>query len=431
MILKEMSLEQQHKVNLIHGRLITGREFCCSVLWLISGLLMLLQPHPAYSFTDDKHLIDNGGYVVQDGSHLLSFREQDLFTPASTLKILTCLIAFEQLGKDYRFETRFFLDEQKNLYVKGYGDPFLTSEVILEIGKKLAGLGIGHIRSLYLDESSFALEGESASDENSANPYDAPNGALAVNFNALPVQVRKNGVINSGEPQTPPIPLMTEAGNRLPPGKYHVNVNTLPQSDQLPPALRYTGQLFVAQLRRAGISLNKGYHRNKVPEGLKPIYIHYSSKSLEEIVRECLKYSNNYIANQLFLACGAKHFGLPASWEKSRQTFALYTRKTLKLTPHQVFVREGSGLSRDNKISPAALLTILEFFKPHSSLLNLKSKTFIKSGTMKDVYCYAGYFQRETGLTPFVIMLNQPQNNRDPLLNALHAALRSKEITTN
>jgi D-alanyl-D-alanine carboxypeptidase len=39
---------------------------------------------------------------------MFQYREQDLFVPASTLKILTCLIAFEQLGKDYRFETHFF-----------------------------------------------------------------------------------------------------------------------------------------------------------------------------------------------------------------------------------------------------------------------------------------------------------------------------------
>ncbi len=392
---------------------------------------MLLQPYPAYSFTDSKHLIHNGGYIVQDGSRLLSFREQDLFVPASTLKILTCLVALEQLGKDYRFETQFFLDEQKNLYIKGYGDPFLTSEAILEIGKRLAGLGVGRVRSLYLDNSSFDLGGETASIENSANPYDAPNGALAVNFNALPMQVKRDGVITSGEPQTPLIPLMRNAGGGMTPGSYHINVNTLPQTGQLSPALCYTGQLFIAQLRQAGISINKGYHGKIVPEGLQPIYVHHSIKSLKEIVRECLKYSNNYIANQLFLACGAKQFGLPASWEKSRRTFALYAKKILKLTPTQLSMQEGSGLSRQNRISPAALLSILEFFKPYSALLNLKRNIFLKSGTMEDVYCYAGYFPNKTKLTPFVILLNQPQNNRDQLLSALHAALRSAEITSN
>jgi D-alanyl-D-alanine carboxypeptidase/D-alanyl-D-alanine-endopeptidase (penicillin-binding protein 4) len=397
-------------------------------------LMLLLQPYCAYGFgitgsAETKQFIKNGGYIVQDAAGLLQYREQDLFVPASTLKILTCLIAFQQLGKDYRFETHFFVDQQKNLYIKGYGDPFLTSEAVLEIGKKLAERGVARLGSLFLDESSFALNGETASRENSDNSYDAPNGALAVNFNTLPVHVARNAVITSGEPQTPLLAMMTEAGSGLSPGSHHINVATLPQPGQLSPALRYTGELFIAQLQQAGIHVQKGYSRKFVPKGLKPIYIHRGIKSLEEIIRSCLKYSNNYVANQLFLACGANLFGLPASWEKSRRTFTLFAEKTLKLSPSQISVQEGSGLSRQNKISPVALLTILELFKPYSMLLNLKNNILLKSGTMKDVYCYAGYFPQGNDLTPFAILLNQPQNNREQILHILHTAHRLRTLS--
>jgi len=397
-------------------------RLCCSVLWLV----LLLQPCRAWSSPGAIPAIDNGGYIVREDAALLQYREQELFIPASTLKILTSLIALEKLGKDYRFETHFFLDKQKNLYIKGYGDPFLTSETILEIGAKIAELGVARINSLFLDESSFLLNGETASFENSFNPYDAPNGALAVNFNALPVYVGKDATIISGEPQTPLIALMKETGANLPQGRHRINVGTLSQPGQFSPALRYTGELFIAQFQQAGIGVQQSYQEKLVPNGLQPIYIHRCSLSLEEIIRACLKTSNNYIANQLFLACGAKYFGLPATWDKSRRVFAIFAEKSLQLSPRQIFVAEGSGLSRQNRISPIALLAILDRFKPYSSLLNQKNNVLLKSGTMKDIYCYAGYFSRGTELTSFAILLNQPQNNRDSVLQALQMAFQRR-----
>jgi serine-type D-Ala-D-Ala carboxypeptidase/endopeptidase (penicillin-binding protein 4) len=397
----------------------TNHRFYCTLFWII----FLFQPCNASGSPAAKQFIENGGYVVDDGSGLLRSREQDLFLPASTLKIFTSLVALEQLG-DYRFETHFFIDEDHNLYIKGYGDPFLTSEVILEIGKNLAELGVRQVKSLFLDDSSFALNGETASDENSDNPYDAPNGALAVNFNALPVQVGGDTTISSGEPQTPLIDLMAEAGAKLSPGIHRINVDTLSSSGQLSPALRYTGDLFIVQFRQVGINVQKGYSKKLVPEGMKPIYIHKGSKPLEEIIRVCLKISNNYIANQLFLACGAKKYGLPATWDKSRKTFAEFAEKSLKLHSNQITVVEGSGLSRKNRMSPAALVAILRSFRPYSVLLNKKHDVLLKSGTMENVYCYAGYFPEKNTLIPFAILLNQAKNNRTKVLKVLHAEVR-------
>lgn len=368
--------------------------------------------------------VNNGGYMVQEQTRELRYRERELFIPASTIKILTCLVALENLGRGFRFETHLFLDEQRNLYIKGYGDPFLTSEVILEIAEKLARLGISQLGSLYLDDSSFALSEGTAGSKNSANPYDAPNGALVVNFNTLPILVAKDGAIYSGESQTPPIPVMVEIGTRLGPGQHRVNINAFPQTGQLSPALRYAGELISAQLIRSGIRIQNSFSYKTVPEGLKPLYVYSGQKTLEEIVKQCLKFSNNFIANQLFLACGAKEFGLPATWEKSQQAFDKFTRSVLNLPASQLKLEEGSGLSRNNRISPAALIKVLERFRPYSSLLNFQENILIKSGTLKGVFCYAGYFSENKIFTPFAILLNQPQNSRNAVLKTLHARLR-------
>jgi len=366
------------------------------------------------------YLIRNGGFIVKDGSNRFRYRERDTFIPASTLKIVTCLAALQILGKNHQFKTHFFQDEQKNLYIKGYGDPFLTSETIRSIAEKLYDRGVKQISSLFLDDSTFAVDSLAAGSTYSANPFDAPNGALAVNFNSVPLVISATGKITSGEPQTPLIPIMAEIGKNLPPGTHRININILPALNGISAPLRYTGQLITKIFNEVGITIKNGFQAGIPPSHLSAIYTHISEKKLTDVIRGCLQYSNNYIANQLFLACGAALYGYPASWNKSRDVFRKYAQEHLGLSTDTFNMVEGSGLSRRNKISPLGLLTAVELFQPYADLLNKRASIFVKSGTLSDVFCYAGFFIRGSRLTPFVIMLNQPDNNRDELLTALY-----------
>lgn len=368
-------------------------------------------------------LLVNGGYIVDDGSGNHRHRENELFVPASTIKILTCLVALEQFGPDHRFATHFFLDRGGVLYIKGYGDPSLTSEVVLSIAKSLAAMGLRRVTSIRLDDSAFALGEETASEENSTHSYDAPNGALAVNFNAVMLTVGKKGKVSTVEGQTPFLPMMRQMAIGLSPGSYRQNVASLAASPDKPAQLRYVAELFTAQLRASGINVAGQWQRQKPPAGLRPILVHHSQMTLTEMVRDCLKYSNNFIANQLFLAVGAERFGHPATWEKGRKTLAAYSATALHLGQQQLVIREGSGLSRQNLISASAFIPILEKFKPYASLLSEKDNVPLKSGTLTGVYCFAGYFIRGETLLPFAILLNQTDNTRKTLLQELQRAV--------
>jgi D-alanyl-D-alanine carboxypeptidase/D-alanyl-D-alanine-endopeptidase (penicillin-binding protein 4) len=367
-------------------------------------------------------LITNGGYIVEDGSNRQRYRENELFVPASTMKLLTSLVALEFLGPEHHFETHLFLDGQKNLYIKGYGDPQLTSEILLEISKRLSDMGVRQLQSICLDDSAFDLRGETASEENSAKSYDAPNGALAVNFNAVSILINAKGRISSGEPQTPFLPLMREIGAGLAPGAHRLNINMLPSQPGKSSTLRYTGELFTAQLQKAGITIRHPWRIKATPSHLKPILIHQGGASLAEIIRDCLKYSNNFIANQLFLASGIHVYGLPATWEKSRQTFTKYTTTTLGIPKGHLVIMEGAGLSRQNRFSPAALIKVLKRFQPFAALLSQREAIPLKSGTLTGVYCFAGYFPRGEALIPFALLLNQTENTRNQLLKELQLA---------
>ena len=57
--------------------------------------------------------------VDANGDELVAQNADGSFVPASVTKIVTAWLAMEVLGGDYRFETRFYLDDKRTLYVGG------------------------------------------------------------------------------------------------------------------------------------------------------------------------------------------------------------------------------------------------------------------------------------------------------------------------
>jgi D-alanyl-D-alanine carboxypeptidase/D-alanyl-D-alanine-endopeptidase (penicillin-binding protein 4) len=75
---------------------------------------------------------------------------------SSVTKIVTAWLAMEVLGGEYRFETRFYLDDQRVLYVCGGGDPFLISEELARLATELvAADGKKPITGIVLDASYY------------------------------------------------------------------------------------------------------------------------------------------------------------------------------------------------------------------------------------------------------------------------------------
>lgn len=75
-------------------------------------------------------LAPSGLVLVLDaeGNEMVAQNADRPFVPASVARIVTAWLALGVLGGDYRFETRFYLDDDRVLYVRGGGDPFLISE---------------------------------------------------------------------------------------------------------------------------------------------------------------------------------------------------------------------------------------------------------------------------------------------------------------
>ena len=96
------------------------------------ALVLLLLPAPALAGVKETvaALAPSGIVLVMDskGNELVAQNADKPFVPASVTKIVTSWLALEVLGADYRFETRFYLDAKRVLYIKGGGDPYLISE---------------------------------------------------------------------------------------------------------------------------------------------------------------------------------------------------------------------------------------------------------------------------------------------------------------
>src|ERR1700722_8739123 len=227
--------------------------------------------------------------VDRDGNELIAQNVDQPFVPASVTKIVTAWLAMETLGGDYRFETRFYLDAKRVLYVRGGGDPFLISEELATLATELvAAVGKQPIAGIVLDAGYYPSNLRIPGIEDDDEPYDALNSALAVNFNTV-YAVRSGDKVESGESQTPITPLaISEFRARGPRGKGRISLSQDPAV-----SLKYAGELIAAFVRRAGGVVSGNVSIGSVPDGLKPVYVHRQSRPLSEILVALLSASNN------------------------------------------------------------------------------------------------------------------------------------------
>jgi D-alanyl-D-alanine carboxypeptidase/D-alanyl-D-alanine-endopeptidase (penicillin-binding protein 4) len=190
-------------------------------MWFRLFLLpLLLLSAPAVAGVKEKvaALAPSGVVLVTDaeGHELVAQNADEPFIPASVTKIVTAWLALEVLGGDYRFQTRFYLDKDRVLYVRGGGDPFLISEELTVLAQRLVpAVGKEPLTGIVLDASYYPADLRVPGIEDSNEAYNALNSALAVNFNTIYAERRGNSV-RSAEEQTPITPLAMTPMRSLP-----------------------------------------------------------------------------------------------------------------------------------------------------------------------------------------------------------------------
>jgi len=373
---------------------------------MIGGAILLLcSLTAAQEKLDSFNQLKNVSLLVTDtaGQPLHSANAERGLIPASTTKLLTTWLALQHWGEEHRFTTEFIIEEDtKTLWIKAGGDPFLISEELNVIAQRIRSSGVRSINRIALDVSLFETNLIVPGATTTNNPYDAIPSALAANFNTLNLK-RIGAQVYSAEEQTPLTAFALSFADQI--KDETLRINTGQNSKD---AERHFAELLAAFLRQHDIEVADKVVWEQTPT-TGAVLIHHNTRPLGEILTLMLKYSTNFIANQILLTLVSEVYSLPGNFALVNRYSEEAFSKRFNWNNFALF--EGAGLSRMNRLSARQLMDVLQALKPWKHLLpEIEPGVHAKTGTLDGVSTLAGYLISESNLEqlrPFVILINE------------------------
>ena len=425
---------------------------------------------------------------------VLQARANQPVNPASVMKLVTTFAAIDLLGQDFTWRTGFFTDGsigggalRGNLYIRGGGDPKLVLERLQQAFAVLHSQGVQVVLGdIVLDQSAFALPARDphAFDGEGLRPYNATPEALLVNFKSVilkfvPDPARGVALVQS---EPPLANLSIDATVPLAKGPCGDWRSALGARFDDPNAIRFSGRFpsacgestwpvayqdpasYAARAVEGLWRANGGALTGQVRSGTTPAQarlLHEAqSLPLADIIADVNQWSNNVMAQQVFLTLGrlpanrvleasvpTGRLQLPAvgRLERSRERLTAWWKQRFGLELSPPVMDNGSGLSRIERITPQALLTMLQKAAehPHSQTFvqslavagesgtarrmadgqrdPARGRAQVKTGTLRDVTGIAGYVTTGSGARYVVVgFINHPEAGKGrPALEAL------------
>ncbi len=402
-------------------------------------------------------------HSLERNQTLYSVNSHRLFAPASNVKLLTTAMALKRLRPDYRFKTGLYATTpvggetlRGDIFIKGFGDPNLVSEQMWLLVKELKNIPLRKVHGDIIADASFFDNNLRVKTwkKGGVEAYNAPLGALSFNFNTVTVH------INPGEkPGDRPVVVVDPniefirvdnrartvskskrsrlIVNRIDRGGHNeitisgvVSVNHARETYYLNitrPAY-YAASVFKEYLRQEGVEVTGKVRVGFVPEGAYEILSH-SSMPLSLILRGLNKFSNNFVAEQILKTIGADIYGSPGTTLNGLRAMDEYMQ-SLKYKPEGFSILDGSGLSRQNRLSPDQIVSVFQdmyadlgVYPEFISALgvmgrdgnvlkrmnghNSAERARVKTGTLNSVSALSGYFQSADGERfAFSILMN-------------------------
>ena len=362
-----------------------------------------------------RHAIDSShapgaswGVVVANadsGKVWFATNQTHLLVPASNTKLFSVALALAHFGPDHRFATDLAIPGATDaagttagpLWIRGGGVPFLagTTDPRRSLAPLAASLSARHVRRItggaVLDASwiEAAPHGSGWNWDDLQEAYAPPVGPFVWNGNAAHVLIR--GGTAPGQPaiaRLGPIPglidvdvrAVTVATNqptrlsfRRRPGETRLRIDGSIRANgshtehvSVPDGTHAFGLALRTALEAEGIRLDGPVRvaapGENVPAPWEPI----PGPALSAIAADCLKPSDNLLAQLLLLQVGAdarRHASAAdpdAGDDEARGIAALAGfLKTMGISGNEASFEEGSGLSRKNVVSPAATVRLL------------------------------------------------------------------------
>ena len=417
---------------------------------------------------------------------LIAHRDDVARNPASVMKVVTTLAGLEVLGPGYRWTTRVYVDApirerrlQGNLYLKGGGDPYLVTEKLWQLLRRVRAQGLVDIDGdLVVDNSYFDVpDGDpGAFDQRPFRSYNALPAAMLVNFKSTRFDFWPDRYNREVRVTLDPPSSWVEVRNRLKlvngrcNGRQHkMGLKIIPGEG--PDTVRFRGDYpaacgpfslqrtltqssahvfgaFDALWREMDGTISGGMREGAVPEDAE-LLVAFESDPLSVLIRGMNKFSNNVMTRQLLLTLGAEGGDGPGTLDNAREAVAQWLIGR-GLDPEALVIDNGSGLSRDARASARLLGTLLlaayrsplmpEFMSslPLAAVDGTLRRRFddgplagrmhLKTGLIDHVRSIAGYVVSASGNRFVVVMLHNHKNVhqgsgtrvQDALLDWLH-----------
>ena len=393
----------------------------------------------------------------------LAWRTQVPVNPASIMKLVTTYAALDLLGPAFTWTTPVYVDGpivngvlNGNLYIKGQGDPKLVIERMWLLLRRIQGLGINSIAGdIVLDRSAFeTVEADPAAfDGEGLRPYNVAPDALLLNYKSVvmtfvPNRASQTAQVNfepslAGVTMQRTVPLSAgECGDYRAtlaadyadgarigfagsyPASCGEKVWAVAYADPRSYAVRAIGGLW----GEMGSQLKGQVREGRVPAGLKPAF-EVASPPLAEVIRDINKYSNNVMAQQLFLTLGLQQKNR-GTLDGARDTVKQWWNDRIGTGEGQPVFDNGSGLSRNERISAAALAKMLQVAWRSPAMSELMSSlpasgvdgtlrkralrsggaAHLKTGTLRDAAGVAGFVDGASGRRYIVVAIANHAN---------------------
>lgn len=413
---------------------------------------------------------------VKKNSSLFNYRYNDLFSLASNMKLLVTSAALDYLGPDFEYKTNIEANgtitasgELKgDIIIKGSGDPNLSGRFhngnILAIPESWANaIRNRGIRVITGD----IIANDSVFDRVYINPnwpenqlsewYCAPSCGLSFNDNCvditlIPDKKPGNVVMPLVDPNTSYFTIFNtcvytssqkehvysvyrkpETNQIFIKGKFWVNA--LPEKTWVSvhnPAL-YLATVFKEVLGKNGIEVRGNARLIDETDSINTHLeiITQTTSSMEQTVLVTNKQSQNFYAEQIIKTLGSQIKG-SGTLEAGIEVIHDFMGK-LGFQPDGYQIEDGSGLSKENKLSPKMITTLLTYMykHPHGRVLwdslptsgidgglrrrmiapRYKSKIHAKTGYIAKTSALSGYVDAADGdVLAFSILMNNFKN---------------------
>lgn len=397
-------------------------------------------------------------------------READrFFIPASNAKLFVTAAALRRLGPQFQIETTIYQDmtdpDTVRLRVVGRGDPSVTDAELATLAAQLQAQGIQTIDQLWLDDQFW--QGETVPPtwewEDVQAGYGAPATPLMVNQNALgltlvpqavgqPLKVvwdhpqdalawrveNRSQTVAATEPEWVSVgrdfdrPVVRVAG--------HLQVGA--PSEPVAVAVKQPTENFLRRFRQSlakqGIEVRQAAIAPQPRTDSERAIARLQSPPLMALLQETNRFSNNLYAEALLRTLGTVKEAetetsstLEAGLEVLESTLS-----ELGVDPESYALVDGSGLSRQNLVTPAALVDLLTALarSPEADLYrgtlaiagqegslrqrlspDLQGQVQAKTGTLTGVVTLSGYLRRTDETLIFSILVNQSNQDRTDL----------------